>query len=552
LIKKLALYFHTLKYLKFTQLYHRVLKRFTHPKINLLKGKRGYISGRWQTQELCAQKLINETEVRFLNHSGCVSSAGDWNNEKEEKLWLYNLHYFDDLNSFGSQSRKPLQSHWIHKWVDENPAIKGGNGWEPYTLSLRIVNWTKAFLSSLETDDKMLNSLAQQADFLSQDLEKHLLGNHYFVNLKALFFAGCYLKGKNADKWLSLALDGYEDELREQVLSDGGSFELTPMYHAIMLTDLLDLVNLFNVFPSRISHSVVELTKQTIIKMFVWLHTMSLGDDKVSFFNDSTFGIAPENKTLRAYASKLGFTVNYSEITDEKIIIHNLKNSGYVSVKNSNMSLIADLALVGPSYIPGHAHADSLSFELSLGKARVFVNSGTSLYGMSDERLRQRGTSAHNTVVLNDKNSSEVWSAFRVARRANIRNRVVGKVSNEQIVEFSAAHDGYQKQGLNLFHHRTWSVSSTGCEINDVINGEFNSATGALHLHPDIKVNSVGSSRCILHSSGYEIELEMIGADLSIIDSTWHPGFGILIPSKKLILRYQESRVTYKINWKKR
>ncbi|MFT5816370.1 MAG: putative heparinase superfamily protein, partial [Psychroserpens sp.] len=334
-------------------------------------------------------------------------------------------------------------------------------------------------------------------------------------------------------------------------LSDGGSFELTPMYHAIMLTDLLDLINLFNVFPSRVSYSVVELTKQTIIKMFGWLHIMSLGDDKVSFFNDSTFGIAPENNILRTYASKLGFTVNQLEIPEEKLIIHNLQNSGYVSVKTLNMSLIADLAPVGPSYIPGHAHADSLSFELSLGKSRIFVNSGTSLYGMSEERLRQRGTSAHNTLVLNDHNSSEVWSGFRVARRANIGNRVVGKVSNEQTVEFSAAHNGYKKQGINCIHHRTWKVTSTGCEVNDAIQGEFSSAVGALHLHPDIKVSFADSSKCIIHSSDHEIELELIGADLSIIDSTWHPGFGIVMASKKLILQYKQSRVTYKINWKK-
>ena len=221
MLKKLALYFHTIKYLKFTQLYHRVLKRFTHPKINLIKGERADISGQWQVQELCAQKFINETDVNFLNHPGFVNAEVDWNNEKEEKLWLYNLHYFDDLNSFGSQSRQSLQSHWINKWIDGNPAIKGGNGWESYTLSLRIVNWSKAFLSGLEADDKILNSLAQQSDFLSQDLEKHLLGNHYFVNLKALFFAGCYLEGPDADKWLALALDGYESELKEQVLVMG-------------------------------------------------------------------------------------------------------------------------------------------------------------------------------------------------------------------------------------------------------------------------------------------------------------------------------------------
>jgi uncharacterized heparinase superfamily protein len=214
------------------------------------------------------------------------------------------------------------------------------------------------------------------------------------------------------------------------------------------------------------------------------------------------------------------------------------------------MSLIADLASIGPSYIPGHAHADSLSFELSLGKSRIFVNSGTSLYGLSEERLRQRGTSAHNTVVLNERNSSEVWSGFRVARRAEIGNRVVGKVSKEQWVKFSASHNGYKKQGINCIHHRTWKVSLIDCEISDVIQGEFNSAVGALHLHPEIKVNYIDSSLCMIYTLDYEIELEIIGADLFIVDSTWHPEFGVVMASKKLILKYNQSQVTYKIKWK--
>jgi uncharacterized heparinase superfamily protein len=550
-MKKLALYFHTLKYLKFTQLYHRVLKRFTHPKINLIKGERADISGQWQVQELCAQKFINETDVNFLNHPGFVNAEFDWNNEKEEKLWLYNLHYFDDLNSFGNQSRQPLQSHWINKWIDENPAIKGGNGWESYTLSLRIVNWSKAFLSGLDTNDIILNSLAQQADFLSQDLEKHLLGNHYFVNLKALIFASCFFKGVDADKWLAIGLKDFEKELKEQVLSDGGSFELTPMYHAIMLTDLLDLYNLFTAFPSRVPNNVVELTKQTVIKMFGWLHIMSLGDDKVSFFNDSAFGIAPENSILREYAGKLGFTINQLEVPAEKLVAYNLRNSGYVSVKSSTMCLIADLAPVGPSYIPGHAHADSLSFELSLGDSRVFVNSGTSLYGMSDERLRQRGTSAHNTIEINTKNSSEVWSGFRVARRANIGNRVVGKVSADQRIKFSAAHNGYKKQGINCIHHRAWTVSLNSCIIDDVLKGDFDSAKGFIHLHPKVIITSNNDNQCTLLAGVYEIELEVIGAKLAIEESTWHPQFGISEASKKLSLQYNQSKVTYEINWKK-
>ncbi|AZQ85449.1 alginate lyase family protein [Colwellia sp. Arc7-635] len=547
---KLSIYFHTLKYLKFTQVYHRILKKLVHPKIHHVEGIQALTNENWVRQELCSQKFLNESDVLFLNHQGSVDSPNDWNNDKEEKLWLYNLHYFDDLTSFDSHSRKELQLFWINKWVDENPANDAGNGWESYTLSLRIVNWTKAFLSGLDTSEKMLNSLAQQADFLSQDLEKHLLGNHYFVNLKALMFAGCYFEGEEADKWLAIALKGYESELKEQVLSDGGSFELTPMYHAIMLTDLLDLINLFESYPSRVPADVIELTKQTIVKMFGWLHIMSHGDDKVSFFNDSTFGIAPENATLREYATKLGFAVNEQVTPTDALIVHNMQNTGYVSVKTAEMNLIADLAPVGPSYIPGHAHADSLSFELSLGQSRVFVNSGTSLYGMSSERLRQRGTSAHNTVEINKQNSSQVWSGFRVAKRADIGNRSVGKVTTGKNVQFSAAHNGYKKQGMKCIHHRTWNVSIFTCEIKDVIQGDFDSAFGYLHLHPDIEVVSNSPTDCTLKSTNHEIKVEVSGASLTVEDSTWHPEFGVVISNKKLRLEYKKSQVTYRINWK--
>jgi hypothetical protein len=228
---KLSLYFHTLKYLKFTQVFYRILKRFNHPQAHSVIGEGSAITGCWKPQEIYPPKFFNETDVEFLNHKGVVKGLNDWNNDKEEKLWLYNLHYFDDLNSFGSQSRQPLQSHWINKWIDENPATKGGNGWESYSLSLRVVNWTKAFLSGLEVKDKILNSLAQQADFLSQDLERHILGNHLFVNAKALIFAGIYLEGKEADSWLITGLNIYTKELDEQVLADGGNFELTtPKY----------------------------------------------------------------------------------------------------------------------------------------------------------------------------------------------------------------------------------------------------------------------------------------------------------------------------------
>ncbi len=96
-----------------------------------------------------------------------------------------------------------------------------------------------------------LDSLAVQVRFLRKRLEVHLLGNHLFANAKALVFAGLYFSGDEAEEWLQKGLSILEREVPEQVLGDGGHFERSPMYHSIILEDLLDLVGVFGIYGGR-------------------------------------------------------------------------------------------------------------------------------------------------------------------------------------------------------------------------------------------------------------------------------------------------------------
>ena len=552
-MSKLLIYFHTLKFLKFSQFWYRALKKCRHPTVNVIEGKCRDRVGVWITHFIYEQKFLDEKTVRFLNRSGNVVDKTAWNDDSSEKLWLYNLHYFDDLNSFGSDDRRDLQAKWIKKWIQDNPASIGGNGWEAYTLSLRIVNWSKAFLSGFKYDQNMLDSLAQQADFLSQDLEKHLLGNHYFVNLKALVFAGCFLGGPEADKWLEIGLQDLEHELEEQILGDGGNFELSPMYHAIMLTDLLDLVNLSNVFPSKLPHNLVLKIKKKIPLMFLWLKSMSHSDGRISFFNDAAYAIAPENQIIHEYAVKLAEHVTpLKPLSNNKgLAVNQLSDSGYVAVENGGAKLIADVAEVGPSYIPGHAHADTLSFEMSLGSSRLFVNSGTSEYGTGKERLRQRSTAAHNTVEINSLNSTEVWSGFRVAKRANIV-ALDYPVFSPHKVSFSATHDGYKKVGINCLHKRSWLLEKCNLQIIDEIDGNFEQAIGYLHLHPDINITEKSNTACRLVCGDYFVNISVESGELSTVDSNWHPEFGKLVPNVTLKVKHLTNKVSTNIEWLKK
>ena len=94
--------------------------------------------------------------------------------------------------------------------------------------------------------------------------------------------------------------------------------------------------------------------------------------------------------------------------------------SGYACLNRGHFFVIASLAPIAPSYQPGHAHADTLSCEISVGCHRLFVNAGTSTYKKGALRDWQRSTAAHNTIELGGVSSSDVWDGFRVARRAHL------------------------------------------------------------------------------------------------------------------------------------
>ena len=97
-----------------------------------------------------------------------------------------------------------------------------------------------------------------------------------------------------------------------------------------------------------------------------------------------------------------------------------LQDSGYIRYESNGLVLIIDVAEVCPSYLPAHAHADTLSYEFSYKNQRIIVNSGTSQYDRSEQRNFERGTSAHSTLEIDGRDSSEIWDIFRVAKRAKV------------------------------------------------------------------------------------------------------------------------------------
>lgn len=332
-----------------------------------------------------------------------------WRDKALKKLWIYNLHYFDCLRQDGVDLVQALDL--VLDWIHSNPRPVG-DGWEPYPLSLRIVNWVK-FLASEGRDladvreadvREMERSLCEQARWLAKSLEYHLLANHLLANAKALVFAGWFFGGGSgegeAGRWLRAGMRILRRELPRQVLADGIHFERSAMYHSIILEDLLDLVAITD----------DEFIRGFAARMLSGLGTLTAPDGRIALFNDAAHGIALPPAMLREYASTLGIVPDHAVADGE--------TSGYVRIEHGDWTLIAKCGDIGPSYQPGHAHADSLTFELWHRTRKIVTDTGCDRYVICEERARQRSSAAHNVPVVDGANSSEVWASHRVARRA--------------------------------------------------------------------------------------------------------------------------------------
>jgi uncharacterized heparinase superfamily protein len=548
MFKKIQYLFNTIKFLKAGQILNRVKRKFIKPKVNLFDiPKKSYPYCKIKPVIKCSQRMYGKSSFKFLNKEFTIKALEDWNAENLDKLWLYNLHYFDDLNAINAEQRTAWHTRLIKKWIENNP-LGYGNGWEPYPSSLRIVNWIKWFLLDLNANNNVnqawLDSLVIQTRFLSQNLEYHLLGNHLFANAKALLFAGLFFKGEEADHWYQLGLSIINRELSEQVLSDGGNFELSPMYHAIFIEDLLDLVNIHQAYDK----SLLNNLENKIVQMLEWLKVMCHPDEGIAFFNDSTFGIAPTFVELLSYSDRLGIVFKSNQISR----LTHLEDSGYIRVENENMVLIADVADIGPDYIPGHGHADALSFELSLFGKRVIVNSGISTYEIGVDRYKQRSTELHSTITVNNQNSSEVWSGFRVANRAKVFD--IKKSEDSNGINFFACHDGYKNLKGRVFHCRHWNVSNNLIKIVDDITGKgAHKIKSVFPLHPSVLVGNIKEDSINLDISGNIVKINFEGkGELKVKDSQYYPEFGCSIDNKHLIYDYNgklPSNVTIRISW---
>ncbi len=468
--------YHTLKPLRWQQYWYRLW----HPL------KRRFFGGIKTDEDAIAaaleQPIIPLFELPVFDHYDPAKraftllnirqefpTAIDWNYDRHGMLWLYHLNYFGWMGDESipiADRLKTLQEYPSGDYPDLLSDLKVGLA--PYPVSIRGMVLIRFCLKHGIRERWLAEELCDHYGFLYHFPEYHLQGNHLGQNGCSLVCAGYYFKSQPFyKKGKEILLQA----LQEQVLKDGGHIEGSPMYHSLLLSSLLQCIEIGDALKSDMNDGLLLSMKSKASSMLGWLEAVTFNNGTWPQVNDSTNGMAPSTNDLVEYAQTLN--IERRETT--------LRDSGYRMYRKERFELFVNAGSIQPAWQPGHAHAHELSFCLNIDNQPVIVDPGIHTYENNGARHWERSTDAHNTLSVKNINSSDVWKSFRVGKKARV------KLLTDEPNRLCAAHNGYQ-----FYYRRNFSIADETITLEDFTENVRQEVILNFHFAPNIVLKKCG------------------------------------------------------------
>ncbi|USZ67397.1 heparinase II/III family protein [Halorussus salilacus] len=464
-------------------------------------------------------------DVTFLNRTLSFDgpsdiSTGDNRVESLPRLWKLKLDAFEPaswaiLGSHDSDVTEEVGDvveAWTDSWLASN-RIGNREGylrraWTPYAVSLRIMNWCRycAWRGPQAVDESLLRAVYKNALFLSNHVEWDVDGNHLVENGAALVMAGIFFE-EHDQNWIEAGLEVLESVARTQFCEDGCHFERSPMYHILVLTRLLTVLDLLSE-TSRAWPAKLEATASVATG---FLSAIRPPDGRIPLLNDSVFGEAFELDSCLRYADEVGVSSEESQST--------LNGSGYCWLGEGGDRLLFDCGASGPSHLLAHAHNDALSVLAWVDGDRVLTDTGCFDYKPGRRRTAARSVEGHNTVQVGEKEPADIGHRFLMSHRVEPEaTHVDGDI--EVVEGHYQAESGYCHRRRVYYDDDWWLVEDEVTDTDDPI-------VSRLHVHP--AVESTGTTPIELSRDGVS-RGQIWPLDVEEIDQTtseYYPRFGV-------------------------
>ncbi len=475
---------------------------------------------------------LREGRLTFLHHTESCGKKFPWQRHDLPRLWRYHLHYFDyakDLALATLIRRKAGDRDWmlsiIQDWITNNPPGTS-IAWDAYPIASRLINWSIAESAFHFNDPLMKKSFQQQALYLARSLEYDVRANHLLREAAALVLADALLGGKHRASHVRLL----ETQVNEQILSDGGHYERSLLYHCQALQDLLIV---YAALPSK-----PAWLREALARMADFLQTMLHPDGDIPLFGDAALGQYSPRALLRLTRGLIKVPGNPLEQGCCAL----LPSGYYIFVdENTASRMTIKAGIPGPPYQLGHAHNDTGSFEFCLGRERVIVDSGVHGYAESPLRSYCRSASAHNIALVNGVEQLECWATFRTGRRM-LPPQVTWRehdTMNELVIRYTPCRSIQHERRIVQAKEGFWIISDTAVGANALEMKSF------LHIHPDFSLQEIpegwlltkNQTRLILLFPAPEVKTSLVHGESAPQQGWYCPQFGLALPNPALVFQ---------------
>ncbi|MCL6429526.1 MAG: heparinase II/III family protein [Anaerolineae bacterium] len=335
----------------------------------------------------------------------------------------------------------------VEDWVAANPRPWGVNWACAMEAAIRAVNWLWAFhlvRGAQAPDDafarRLCASLLGHGRHILQNLERQgdFANNHYLADLVGLLHLGMLCPwADEAASWRDLALRELWAAVEKQVWLDGVYFEASTAYHRLATEMLLSAVALCQHNGVAVPEPVMDRLER-MLEFILWCTrpdgtAPAIGDgDNGRLLRLAVWADAAREWTDHRYLLAIGAvllgrddlaraagdqwqealwllgtpathvaTARSVQSAGLSLPSRAFRDGGFYILRSRDLHMIVHAGPNGQNGYGGHAHNDTLSFELYAGGRSWIVDPGTYVYTADyHARDRFRGTVSHNVVQV--------------------------------------------------------------------------------------------------------------------------------------------------------
>ena len=383
----------------------------------------------------------------------------------------------------------------IASFIAKNPVYRGVNWSCTMDVAIRAAQILVAEGYLLEAGDERfwgeaIKSLLLHGRFIGQNLEDGpIRGNHYVADLAGLFLCGLGLpEFREAQGWREFAVESLCSEMHRQVTPDGLDYEASLSYHAFVTEMFLFPALLASEkgrpFPRPYLDRLERMLEAVAILMRPDGTLPQIGDN-----DDGRFLIVSQyHRSRRDWKPLLALGaymfrrpewlaqagdawVEGAWLLGDRFLdwraaaqsspsiggfrCHAFSEAGVYQLATGDMQMVVDAGPVGQGNNGGHAHNDTLAFDLYAFGREVLPDRGTGIY-TPDVSLRNRfrSTLSHNTVQIDGEEINPIPAEPFSLRPADAP-RVIGWRVGERYACLVAEHKGYQRLSSGAVHRRS-------------------------------------------------------------------------------------------------